>query len=267
LITKKRFYILLVSRDENGTLKKVPVPLHYAYLFATVAMIGLFTVTGLAGSYSRMLVKTARFNQLRNDHQALQQDYAHLEKQAHEKDIQAASLGSLASEVSALYGLTAGRLTRASRHPSSPAQVKNAVANAPLKNTTVYSSDTYYRSIDAFYALRDTAMDGDMTRMLAATSSSTPGIGHMPNPLLPGHDLPSFLTLDETAYTPSVWPVIGPISSSFGQREDPVLGTGEGEFHAGIDISGPLGSPIHATADGAWSGSITAMASKPATGT
>ena len=70
----------------------------------------MFTVTGLAGSYSRMLIKTARFNQLRQDHQTLQQDYAHLEKAAHEKDIEVASLGSLASQVSALYGITASKL-------------------------------------------------------------------------------------------------------------------------------------------------------------
>jgi murein DD-endopeptidase MepM/ murein hydrolase activator NlpD len=43
---------------------------------------------------------------------------------------------------------------------------------------------------------------------------------------------------------------MGPIRSSFGEREDPILGGGEGEFHTGIDISGPLGTPIHVTADG-----------------
>ena len=107
---KKRYYIMLVSRDEDGNLNKVPVPLHYAYLFVAAAAIGMFTITGLAGSYSRMLIKTARFNQLRQDHNSLQKDYAHLEKAAHEKDIQAASLGSLASEVSALYGLTTSKL-------------------------------------------------------------------------------------------------------------------------------------------------------------
>jgi len=254
LITKKkRFYILLVSRDEDGSLKKVPVPLHYAYSFVAVAIIGLFTITGLAGSYSRMLIKTARFNQLRQDHQTLQQDYAHLEKQAHEKDIQAASLGSLATEVSALYGLTAGKLTMRSGTSRAAAIQSKKVAEAatPLKNTAPYSTDSYYKSVDAFYALRDTAMDGDATRMLTASIGIVPTLGRMPNPLLPGHDLPAFIAPgDEAAYTPSSWPVIGPISSSFGEREDPVLRTGEGEFHAGIDISGPLGSPIRATADG-----------------
>ena len=97
---KKRHYLVLVSRDENGRLRKVPVPLHFAYVFVVVAVVGAFTVAGLAGSYSRMLIKTARFNQLRDDHNNLQKDYAHLEKQAHEKDVQAASLGSLATEVS-----------------------------------------------------------------------------------------------------------------------------------------------------------------------
>jgi murein DD-endopeptidase MepM/ murein hydrolase activator NlpD len=253
LITKKRFYILLVSRDDDGTIKKVPVPLHYAYIFAGVAIIGLFTITGLAGSYSRMLIKTARFNQLRQDNLTLQKDYAHLEKQAHEKEIQAASLGSLASEVSALYGFTAGKLTS---HSSGfarlkPTHGKDPAATAQLKNAAVYSNDTYYKSVDAFYALRASAMDGDATRMLTAATGIVPTLGRMPNPMLPGRDLPAFISPeDEASYTPNLWPVIGPITSGFGEREDPVLGTGEGEFHAGIDISGPMGMPIHATADG-----------------
>jgi murein DD-endopeptidase MepM/ murein hydrolase activator NlpD len=251
LITKKRFYILLVSRDEDGTIKRVPVPLYYAYMFAAVAVIGLFTVTGLAGSYSRMLIKTARFNQLRQDHQALQQDYAHLEKQAHEKDVQAASLGSLASEVSALYGLTAGKLTMHGSATRAATKGRESIAKAPLKDASAFTNETYYKSIDAFYALRTTAMSGDATRMLTSSNGLLPMLGRIPNPMLPGHDLPTLMsTGDEAAFTPTLWPLEGPITSSFGEREDPILGNGEGEFHPGIDISGPMGMPIHATAAG-----------------
>jgi murein DD-endopeptidase MepM/ murein hydrolase activator NlpD len=55
---------------------------------------------------------------------------------------------------------------------------------------------------------------------------------------------------DLSINAPSLWPVMGPITSSFGQREDPVLHNGEGEFHTGIDISVPRGTPIRAAADG-----------------
>ncbi len=248
---KKRYYIMFVSRGENGSLKKVPVPLHYAYIFIAAAVIGMFTITGMAGSYSRMLIKTARFNQLRQDHNSLQKDYVSLEKTAHEKDVEAASLGSLASEVSALYGLTASKLAipagkvthRMTRQGKSSGT--EAVTTTPLAGTTNgLTNETYYKSVDAFYALRNSAMDGSVTRILAGIGS--PGYGS-------GNNLGGITdagNLLMASYAPTLWPIMGPITSSFGQRQDPVKGNGEGEFHKGIDISAPDGTPVRATADG-----------------
>jgi murein DD-endopeptidase MepM/ murein hydrolase activator NlpD len=248
--SKKRFYILFVSREPDGTVNKVPIPLHYAYIFVAAAVIGMFTVTGLAGSYTRMLVKTARFNQLRQDHQSLQKDYATLEKQAQQKDVQAASLGSLATEVSALYGITAHKIGSFRASNSKTSSVVAVASTAPLKDTesasSAFNNESYYKSIDAFYALRSSAMDTGAGHPLVGA----PDIAHMANPLLPGHSLVG-LSLGDivSGETPNLWPVTGPITSSFGDRENP-FGGDEGEFHPGIDISGPLGTPIHATADG-----------------
>lgn len=240
---------MFVSRDEDGNLNKVPVPLHYAYLFVAAAAIGLFTITGLAGSYSRMLIKTARFNQLRQDHNSLQKDYAHLEKAAHEKDIQAASLGSLASEVSSLYGLTTSKLAvpmskLTDKHHGKSAGVADSVATAPLAGSTDLTDEAYYKSVDAFYALRSSAMSGTVMRPL----SNLGGPGYSTSTDLFGVD--GGIGTDAAAYIPTLWPIMGPITSSFGQREDPILGNGEGEFHTGIDISAPNGVPIRATGDG-----------------
>ena len=96
---------MFVARDSDGQLLKIPIPVHYLYVFVAGALIGMFTITGIAGSYTRMLAKTLRFNQLREEKDSLAKNYNHLEKVAKEKDVQVASLGSLASEVSALYGL------------------------------------------------------------------------------------------------------------------------------------------------------------------
>ena len=236
---KKRYYLILVSRDESGSVRKFPVPLHYAYVFIAVAVIGAFTVAGLAGSYSRMLIKTARFNQLRNDHDTLQKDYAHLEKQAHEKDVQAASLGSLATEISALYGLTASKLAAPIGHlrPSIKSAGDNTAKGALVADTASnLTDDSYYKSLDTFYSLRDSAISGAATHAIDGKSALASLSG------IDGTDL--------SVDAPNLWPVIGPITSSFGQREDPVLRNGEGEFHTGIDISAPSGTPIRATADG-----------------
>ncbi len=238
---------MLVSREADGTLNKTSIPLHYAYTLAAAAIVGLFTISGLAGSYTRMLVKTEHFNQLRQDHNRLQSDYASLEKTAHEREVQAASLGSLATEISALYGMTASKLAiptvHVGRHGKAQAAVSaGAVATAPLtSDASSFSNASYLKSLDTFYALRATAFNGGATRFLPSADtplgiSADTSLTRVPN-------------LD-VAFGPNLWPVLGPITSGFGQREDPVLGTGEGEFHKGVDIGAPLGTPIHATADG-----------------
>ncbi|MFO7638628.1 MAG: M23 family metallopeptidase [bacterium] len=53
---------------------------------------------------------------------------------------------------------------------------------------------------------------------------------------------------DRLARIPSIWPVQGWVTSSFGHRRDPF--TGRTKFHDGIDIVAPYGARIVAAADG-----------------
>lgn len=52
----------------------------------------------------------------------------------------------------------------------------------------------------------------------------------------------------QLASTPTIWPTIGWVSSTFSFRDDPF--TGKRAFHYGIDIATNFGNPIVATADG-----------------
>src|SRR5580698_8223165 len=132
--SKRKRSIVYVTKDENGTVDRVAIPMRYVYVFLAAAVTGMFTFAGMAGSYTRMLVKAEAVNTLRDQLATSRKDYAHLEKSNRDKDVQVASLGSLAGEISAIYGLTAGRLTLAHvHHLGKKTTAAQEAASAPLK--------------------------------------------------------------------------------------------------------------------------------------
>jgi murein DD-endopeptidase MepM/ murein hydrolase activator NlpD len=209
----KRFYIFFVARDEAGQLRKISIPVHYLYVLLAGLAIGALCLTGIASSYTRMLQKVAHYNQLRTEQAQLKDRYSRLEQVAKERDIQVASLGSLASEVSALYGLK-----------SNPAMV--VASTEQIQEAQVHSS------LDQLYALKHSALSGaaSVGISLGLTKNSTTADWIRANS------------------APNLWPVEGQVTASFGERIDPF--NGEGAFHSGVDISAIVGSAVIAPADG-----------------
>src|SRR5216684_1176340 len=210
---QKRFYILFVARGDDGQLRKISIPVHYLYVFVIGAAIGFLSLTGIASSYTRMLLKVSRYNELRTEKEQIKDSYSRLEQVAKERDVQVASLGSIASEVSALYGLK-----------SQPTLV--TAGGDQIQNAEVSSS------LDQLHALRTSALSG------AAMVGITMGLTR------------NATTADwiRANSAPNLWPVEGQVTGSFGERIDPF--NGEGAFHTGVDISAEVGEPVIAPADG-----------------
>jgi murein DD-endopeptidase MepM/ murein hydrolase activator NlpD len=177
-----------------------------------LALIGAISVTAAVASYSRMLWKVGNYNAVRHELEARTQQYRQLQATVNDTNQRLDSLQSLATEVAMTYGVLR-------YHPAAFDQTDNPVD----------SQDAFDRSIAQYTFLKRNAA------MIAVASGGLQLLSPKSR-------------LADSSYTPSIWPVMGHITDSFGERLDPF--SGEGAFHTGIDVASDYGAPVHATADG-----------------
>lgn len=207
---KGKTYTFFIA-STPGKLKKLIVPAYMLHGIAVLAIIGGITVVAAAGSYSRMLWKVGNYNALRHDQQNLKKQYQQLQSTVADTNQRLDSLQSLATEVAMTYGVLR-------YHPVAFDQSDNPVT----------PQDAFDRSVEQYTFLK---------RNAAVIAISSGGLRLMPA-----------LSFADSSYTPAIWPVLGHITDSFGERLDPF--SGEGAFHTGVDVATDYGAPVHATADG-----------------
>jgi septal ring factor EnvC (AmiA/AmiB activator) len=207
---KGKTYTFFIA-STPGKLRKVIIPAYVLNGLAILSIIGGITVAAAVGSYSRMLWKVGNYNALRHDQQTLKLQYRQLQSTVNDTNQRLDSLQSLATEVAMSYGVLR-------YHPAAFDQSDNPVT----------AQDAFDRSVEQYTFLK---------RNAAAIAISNGGLRLMPS-----------MSFAASTYTPSIWPVLGHITDSFGERLDPF--SGEGAFHTGVDVASDYGAPVHATADG-----------------
>ena len=207
---QKKFYAFLIFPGAHGRLHKIQLPFYLIHMLLALSAVGIMTVAALANSYARMLLKVSNYNNVRSEREALKTQYRTLESAVTSTNAKLDSLQSLATEVALTYGFGD------ERRPRFPSAV---LALATQTNASVDSS--FRASLYAFNLIRRASLDPDGNDL---------GRGMFSNPLIA-----------RTA-VPSLWPVRGQITAGFGQRMDPF--SGEGAFHAGVDISVPFGTRV-----------------------
>jgi murein DD-endopeptidase MepM/ murein hydrolase activator NlpD len=207
----KPSYTFFIASNATGGMRRVRLPWYVLHLVVVLTIVGGITVAAGMGSYSRMLWKATSYNSLRREQDSLKQQYVQLQTQVKDTNQRLSSLQSLAGEVAMAYGITRFRQTPFGLTDSAPEP------DAEFQN-----------SVDEFSYLQKNAtavaMSSAGMRLLPAAQLSTLGI------------------------IPSLWPVVGQITGHFGERLDPF--SGEGAFHAGLDIASHYGDQVRATAEG-----------------
>jgi murein DD-endopeptidase MepM/ murein hydrolase activator NlpD len=215
---KRKHYTFFIASTDSGKMRRLQIPHYVLHFLAILAAVGGITVLAATASYSRMLWKATAYNSLQRDQDNLKAQYHQLQTQVKDANQRLNSLQSLASQVAVAYGLA-------------------PVAEVPFSSndSSSQSNYAYKETLDQFNFLQQN---------VAAVELASTGTVR----LLPGNNILN------APFVPSLWPVMGRITSRFGERLDPF--DGEGEFHTGIDIASHYGDDVRAAADGVvvWTG-------------
>jgi len=208
---KPEAYTFFVASTRKGSFRKITLPGYVLHLVIILAVVGGVTVLAAAGSYTRMLWKVGNYNALRRQQDTLKHNYEKLQSSVKDTNERMNSLQSLATEVAMTYGFMRFR------------QSPFAVDEAPRALDSGFE-----QSVAQFNFLEQNA-----------------GAASLPAGNL---KLLSSAALADLTATPSLWPVIGHLTGTFGERMDPF--SGEGAFHTGVDISSQYGDSVRVSADG-----------------
>lgn len=213
---EKKVYTLLIFPGAHGKIRRLQLPFYVAHVVLAMSVVGIIATAVLVNTYARMLLKVSNYNDLRSEREALKTQNRTLETVVTQTNAKLDSLQSLAADVALTYGFGEAR------RPRFPEAL---LALATQTNSTMESS--YRASLYAYNLIKGASMN-------PSNDSLARGLFSVPR-------------LDRTSL-PSLWPVRGQITAGFGQRMDPF--SGEGAFHAGLDIAAPYGTRVESTAEG-----------------
>jgi len=207
------FYTLIVVPHAKARFRQIRVPVRLAKW--TLTMVGAvgFTVAGVLVHYARITAEIHDLRRLRTENSELLTKTRSYEENAGKLQAKVQQLQTMVTKLGVMAGL------EHSLPEAGSAGVGGAIgteSQAPVLAPRALA-----------------AIDESLTTLTRRSAQ-----------------LEEFYR-DQTlvlASTPSIWPVRGYLSAAFGNRKDPF--TGQRDFHAGIDISTPIGTRIFAPADG-----------------
>ena len=149
---KQEYFIVTLAHSFHGRLRQLHIPYRAIYAVGVLALIGLFSVAGIASSYARMAWKVANYNALQDQMGHLRNQYEALEKEASATNEQLASLQVLASEVTVAFGVK--------QKLEGPADIKAEGALLP----------DFHETLDQYDFLKGAKISPRSTRPLSASA-------------------------------------------------------------------------------------------------
>jgi murein DD-endopeptidase MepM/ murein hydrolase activator NlpD len=208
------FFTVIVVPHAKARFRKIQVPLKLARWAMAGATTAAVVLSGGFIHYTRIAAEVYELRRLRAENEVLTLKTREYEENAGKLQAKVAHLHNIVSKLGIMAGLD---------------------HSLPDANVGGEGGVTSFETVAPSRAAKPSLTDMDVS-VSALTDKSA--------------KLEAFYR-DQTlllSSTPSIWPVRGYLSATFGNRLDPF--TGRPDFHPGIDISTPIGTKVVAPADG-----------------
>jgi murein DD-endopeptidase MepM/ murein hydrolase activator NlpD len=216
----RRFYTCIIVPDASHRLHKLRIPEKALHGMAAFGVLSFFVAVALGFSYAHMAFKASDYDQLAAENTTLK---------IKTKDLQV-STSKLSSKISDLETLSE-KLTQV---------IENDPVFTQAKKLNVKPEGGSRVDLTTSQLLSS----GDLSTDLSLLRNHADGLENKYT--LIDQIVSKRLVVDSV--TPNIWPLRGPVGSPYGSRLDP-FDSGV-EMHLGLDIVGPVGSPVKAPAAG-----------------
>lgn len=217
---RARRYTLVVADRQTGAVRRLTVSL----LPALATLAGVFSLPVLIGLGARWSA-TATITDLQNSNATLQIENASYRE----------ATGQLAGQISALQTAVDDLGVRGAVDPNAKRAMEKLPANVKSRAMGGEPMSVAEPMLKSGLGSTDSTL-GVLSDLLGVMSSRLDSVR---DSVERRHALASA--------TPSIWPVAGWLTSTYGTRRDPF--NDAAAFHPGLDISADYGAPVLATAD------------------
>ncbi len=254
-------YNIIITGNHKSPIRMMTLSRGWIHFSVFVLSVIVLILIGIVGDYFQLVAESNENKILKVKNEQMEKQYVNLEAKLSSLELQIEKVKSLSTKLKSITDVTDENRELDLVFNTDPRPGENILAeerNRDLASTRRRQSDSsndstqklsffkwplFSRSPNAIQS-SSTRFFSDLEVRIVQSSKSSQKVeldmSKLWDNLSERRDL-----LD---HTPSIYPAYGWVSSHFGYRNDPF--TGKVTLHKGLDVAGPMGTPVHAPAAG-----------------
>ncbi len=245
---RKKFYTFIVAENSSANLKKFTVEAKYIYALLGVFAVLFFLFMAFLADYFGLHVDQWRLSQLKRENKELSQKFVQMTGQMRDLEQKVQQVSDFSKKLQLITNVSPESINkqRGFGKIHTNAAILALSSHSPSNRRPAGSAElshekNSHRPINSGFSQSD-ELEMRIESLRGKSQLVKQDAWTLYTDLLEKQEI--------LHNTPSILPVRGWVSSSFGYRNETIYSDHEPYFHRGVDIASTEGNPVVSTADG-----------------